>query len=722
MRFKTGIIIASVLGIGGAVAATGYFLRETPEFFESESTIGGFKGIIVNGLTEQPLPDATVSALSPTDGKVVESVKSDSAGRFELVLDDGEYTIVGSLDGYLSRGKDDTGREIAIDDGTQFVNAKLRLWPPAKVHGRVVAGQAGIAATVDVRYKRDASGAGPYEYRRVVADKNGYFSIDAAHAGITTIGISADGFASVDLDDIVLKSGVSLDMGDIPLRDGVSLYGLVVDATSKQPIAHAQIAVSNLSGKSLVSAQTSIDGSYRLAPLDMAQIIVDITADGYYSEQHKLRLGGNTNRELSVNLRRAWGMTLNVQNVTGREPISTHIKITDISTNKVVYDDSLSNGTHVLKSIKGGPFLVEASSADRLTTTTRRAVIGDTVTLRLKPFARVLAHALNSDGSPLADGQYRFYFRPDSSATDESTTPWLSFAASTIELDDLNEGLYRIEIRKSDDTRTASTPEFVLHHGDVRELTIRMTSGGAIRGHVVSTESGYNLARATVTLDKDNRTVTTDEDGYFLIDELPADPFSLSIKAAREGGDATVFSGLTATDGQVTEREFRVSAPRSEMRQKRREEMQRRIENGEAPPWVRSGYGPPRRRNAGNNGDDNDDRLAFDPPNWDGNGTPPEPPNWDGNGTPPEPPNWDGNGAPPAPPNWDGNGTPPAPPNWDGTADRQQNDNGDDTSQSNTRRMRHMNTFDDNGSRMPMRGRGNQMRRGTQGKTREASQ
>ena len=36
--------------------------------------------------------------------------------------------------------------------------------------------------------------------------------------------------------------------------------------------------------------------------------------------------------------------------------------------------------------------------------------------------------------------------------------------------------------------------------------------------------------------------------------------------------------------------------------------------------------------------------------------------------------------------------------------------------------MRHMNTFDDNGSRMPMRGRGNQMRRGTQGKTREASQ
>lgn len=90
MRFKTGIIIASVLGIGGAVAATGYFLRETPEFFESESTIGGFKGIIVNGLTEQPLPDATVSALSPTDGKVVESVKSDSAGRFELVLDDGE--------------------------------------------------------------------------------------------------------------------------------------------------------------------------------------------------------------------------------------------------------------------------------------------------------------------------------------------------------------------------------------------------------------------------------------------------------------------------------------------------------------------------------------------------------------------------------------------------------------------------------------------------------
>lgn len=640
MHIKTGIIIASVLVAGGAVAATTWmFFRQSPEFFETEATLGGFKGVIVNGLTERPLPNAVVSALSSVDGTVVESVRSDRSGRFALTLADGEYTVVGALDGYVSRGDYDAGRVIFIDDGTQFVNAKLRLWPPAKVHGRVVAGLAGIAAAVDVRYKRDASGAGPYAYRSVTADENGYFSIEDAYAGITTIGISADGFASVVLDDVVLKSGVSLDIGDIPLRDGVSLYGQVLDATSKQPINRAQVDVLDVAGKLLASTKTSGDGSYRLAPIDMAQVRVEVSADGYHAARYRMRLGGKANHNLPVNLRRAWGMTLNVQNMTGREPIMTHIQITDTTSDKVVYNDTLANGTYELKSIKGGPFLVEAFSADRLTRAERRSAVGDTVTLRLRPFARIIAHVLDSDGSDLDNGQYRFYFRPDSSTAEDSPTPWLSFAASTIEIGDLHEGLYRIEVRKTGETRTSSSNEFLLRQGDVRELAIRMTSGGAIRGHVVSTESGYNLARVSVTLDDGKRTVTTDNDGYFIIDELPDEPFSLSIKVPREEGEATVFGDLTVAHDQVVEREFRVSAPRMEARERRREEMRRRIENGEAP-WAERGYS--RRRNSRGGGAEEANGTDFIPSDWNGDGAPPPPPDWNGDGAPPPPPhhNW----------------------------------------------------------------------------------
>ena len=645
MHIKTGIIIASVLAVGGAVAATTWsFFRQSPEFFEPEATLGGFKGVIVNGLTERPLPNAVVSALSSVDGAVVESVRSDSSGRFALTLADGEYTVVGTLDGYVSRGDYDSGRVIFIDDGTQFVNAKLRLWPPAKVHGRVVAGLAGIAAAVDVRYKRDASGAGPYAYRSVVADENGYFSIEDAYAGITTIGISADGFASVVLDDIVLKSGVSLDIGDIPLRDGVSLYGQVLDATSKQPINHAQVDVLDAAGKLLASAKTSGDGSYRLAPLDMAHVRVEVSADGYHSAQYKMRLGGGkANHNLPVNLRRAWGMTLNVQNMTGRDPIMTHIQITDTTNDKVVYNDTLANGTYELKSIKGGPFLVEAFSADRLTRAERRSVVGDTVTLRLKPFARIIARAIDSDGSNLDNGQYRFYFRPDSSTDEDSPTPWLSFAASTIEIGDLNEGLYRIEVRKTGETRTSSSNEFLLRQGDVRELTIRMTSGGTIRGHVVSTESGYNLALVSVALDDGKRTVTTDNDGYFIIDELPDEPFSLSIKVPREEGEATVFGGLTVARDQVIDREFRVSAPRMEARERRREEMRRRIENGDAP-WAERGRRPRGGRNWRQNGDGQENGADFVPSDWQGADAPPPPADWQGADAPPRSFRGHGNG------------------------------------------------------------------------------
>lgn len=667
MRIKKAFILSSVIAVGGiGIAAAGYGLLKPPDAAEEYTRPGGFSGIAVNGLTEKPLANAQIAAFLPDGKTVAETAASDKSGKFSLELPDGSYIVTATADGYVSRGKDDAGRPVAIDGGTRYVNAKLRLWPPAKVHGRVAAGRAGISAQVSLRYKKDASGAGDYEYKTVQTDTDGYFAIDGAYAGIASLGISADDFASLDLDNIVLKSGVSLDMGDIPLRDGVSLFGQVIDATSKQPIYRAQITVSRADGTTLATAQTGKDGAYRLIPLDMMQIAVGISADGYHAEQYKMQLKGNANRQLSVALRRAWGMTLNVQNITGRDPIQTHVKITDIATDDVVYSEILANGTHALKSIKGGPFMIEAQSADRLTIVTKRAQAGDTVTLRLKPFARVVAHALNSDESAMTGGQYRFYFRPDGKSSDDAPTPWLSFAASTFEINDLSEGLYRIEIRKAGEERTASTPEFSLHHGDVREISIRMTTGGAIRGHAVSTEGGYNLARATVTLDKDNRKVTTDSDGFFLIDDLPDEPFSLTIKPAREEGDGTVFGGLTVAEDQVAEREFRVSAPRTDERQRRREEMKRRIENGEKPPWERNGFRPPNFRRPGRNSDTAGNDAPPTPPDWDGNGNMPEPPDWGDNGNSPEPPDWDGNGDMPEPPDWSDDGSRPEPADWDG--------------------------------------------------------
>ena len=661
---KAHLSIAAIAIVAGVACAGSYYFISRRPPLPSNSELGGFKGIVVNGLTNTPISGAQIKAVHTQNLNAEKTVVSDESGRFALELPDGEYTVSVAHEAFVSRGKDDDGRRVFIEDGTQFVNAKMRLWPPAKLHGRVVAGQAGIHANIEIQYTKDASGNGPYTYRSLVAAEDGYFTLDTAYAGIVSVGISADGFASVELDDIVLKSGISLDLGDIPLRDGVSLYGNIVDFTSKHGIANAQIEVKNAAGTVLATTQSSSDGSYRLPPLDMTQIAVDITANGYHPEHYQMRLGGNANRELSANLKRAWGMTLHIQNTTGRDPIQTHVRIVDVTTDTEVYSEVLKNGVYKLDAIKGGPFLVESASADRLTTQTKRVKAGDDVYIRLKPFAQIHATALDSDGNRIPSGQYRFYFRPDTTTDDDSPTPWLSFSAGEFDVTDLNEGFYRIEVMPLNEDRIASSPEFLLKNGDVKNLSIQLTQGGALRGHVVSSIEGYNLAMANVSLSQDGetkRTTTTDKDGYFTFDKLTEKSFSLQIIPTREDGEGKSFGPITVPPDQLVEQEFRVDAPKTEKRENKRARMRERFENGEYPKRPKS-FDPkqpfPTRRG-----------HRQPPPNWDGNGEPPMPPDWDGNGEPPMPPDWDGNGEPPMPPDWDGNGEPPMPPDWDGNAD-----------------------------------------------------
>ena len=641
-RWLLLIGITAVLGVGAALYVTS---RPAPDEAEDDAPErGGFSGFVVRGDGAGPVAGARVEAKCLTHGCTSAETVTAEDGSFAFELDDGEYRISAQKQGLVTTGRLDTGRTVRLEDATQYVNARIELWPPATVTGRVVTGNAGIAATVTAAYDRDASGDVDYPLAETDSDADGAFAITGAYAGTLHITIAAEGFAQAVLHDLELSAGQTLDLGDIPLSDGISIYGTVVDENTHRGISGATVSLVTPDGSHEIKADSH--GAFRFPAIENGQATLEASAGDYRTVRFPVQLSGNPNQEVTVPMQRMWGLFLTVQNQTGRNPVKTYVRITDVTTDKVVYEETLDNGDYSLDKLRGGPFLIDADSYDHMTHQTVRAPAGGRARIHLKPYARVVCSFLKSDGTPLTKGQYRYWFRPFADA-DDSTTPWRDFDSATLEVGDLVEGFYRFTLMQGEDE--VSTPEFELHHGDVRNVTLQHTEGGVIMGHVVSTEGRYNI-RATVAIevpDSDVRSVRTDREGHFTMDRLPTEPFTIVITPEMDRNEVR-FDGITVRGNTKEERTFEVDAPRQTEMAKRRAEFEERRRNGEFPPpsphggrrpW---GDGPP------------------PPPPW-ANGTDGKPP-W-GDGPPPPPPWANGtDGKPPwgdgPPPQW-GDGKPP---------------------------------------------------------------
>ena len=392
--------------------------------------------------------------------------------------------------------------------------------------------------------------------------------------------------------------------------------------------------------------------------------MVEVTAEGYASIQQRIRFSGNTNREMNMALRRNTGLFLTIQNQTEREPKNEmRIKIRDLSDSGLIFEGTVINGQKDFNDLYGGPFLIEAESPDGMTHQVQRASAGDEVLVQLKPFARILGQAKTRDGDSLTDCSYRYNM--DLECTGKwSENSWNKLEnGNPFEINNLREGCYRVELKRNSDGRIVSSPDLRLKDGDVRQLTLQMTEGGVLRGHVITAGDGLNVVQARVTLDEglDKQVTSTDAEGYFVLDNLNNKPFSISIHITRENKDFH-FENIIVKDNETHEQTFRIDLPtldRDERINRNKNAALLRGEDGSGgdatPPWMR-GDGPPPWEDETPPWGDNPPPWGDNPPPWGDN-----PPPWmDGDN--PQPP-W-GDGPPPwgdNPPPWMDGGNSPLP-------------------------------------------------------------
>ncbi len=162
-RWRLAIVVSAAVLSAVAGAQVQQPARDQPAQRPQFGT-GVIAGVVVNGETNQPIADATISLVS-AEVMAIRVAQSDRAGRFVLpAVPAGRFVLHASKPAYLGAGYGATkagrpGTVIAMADGQQLVGLGLKMWPGAVVTGIVTDEQGEAVPDVDVQLQR-IGGAG----------------------------------------------------------------------------------------------------------------------------------------------------------------------------------------------------------------------------------------------------------------------------------------------------------------------------------------------------------------------------------------------------------------------------------------------------------------------------------------------------------------------------------------------------------------------------------
>ena len=549
-------------------------------------------GLVKDALTNRPL---AAKVVVKDKERVVQIGNCSDSGRYSLPLEDGEYQVSAEYAGYVPKGAFDVSHTVDVDGDTEQI---IDLWPEAIVTGRVVANGKGVASNLSFFYQKDGSDAANYNFKTIDSDDSGVFELDGAYGGDMNIDIAANGFVKQTLKDIHLEPGKTVDLGDIPMHTGVTVYGTVTDAETKKAIAGAKLKSIDRRGNVLMETTSDADGAYTFQTTDLHTIPIAVEANGYRSIFDAIQTDEDDRYAYDVEMSKLTGIEVVVDNRTGREPIETLVTITDISSNKVVYEQTHENGSYALKEFTGGPYLVHGASADRLTEVSVQIVAGSTATLTLKPFGRINVRFIGKPNKPRHNGfeeQIGFYRTVAlNDDTSEKMMPWQQIMTDTVMIDELMPGSYIVEAypnsywdgyawwdqfeewenmdRSKYHIATVQVPN--LEMGETRYVELPLIYSGTMKAKVkippwlADKKIEYYILTEDYTARESDQWTTgvrgkLGPNGEFTEPDLPKGEFGIYFIAS--DGSASYFSGLSVEDDTEKSMFFDLSDSRKQV-------------------------------------------------------------------------------------------------------------------------------------------------------------
>lgn len=534
--------------------------------FGSNSDYSSFlSGNVTDGLTHKGLAAEVTLAEA---GRRTQTATCSSDGSYQFDIDSGKYSISATYKGYVARGKNDVSHLIEFEEGEDSLVQDIELWPEAKVTGRITNEGAGFPADIKLSYVEDDSGAQNYDFKSLTADDEGNFLFDMAYAGTAKIAITAKGFPEQTLSDVELEPGKIVDLGEIPMLHGVSLYGIVLDSRTQQPIPNAKLQF--VENDDVISEATSDEnGEYQFPAVIRDEVRVKTQAAGYHDVDSAVAFKSTSRQEYNVYMTPIEGVSLVLNNMTGREPLISTVTATDVKTDKIVYKQDLENGTYDLKQLTEGPYIFTAVSADGETSVSARVASGNTVTLTLKPFGTINVQLVIDTPNPKYDhAEYRYTYE---SGDETFVSDWNMPLSDSFVLEKLKPGTYTIEARANFYFTHISTSRPVhIDMGSSEFVKLKLTERKSLRFQLKNA-SDIDLSKCRfVIINTDSKGIDmtpfsssreyNEGDEYAFEEVLPPGNFTFVVESA--DGRVGAFRGSSAGDDSDISMELDMSLSR----------------------------------------------------------------------------------------------------------------------------------------------------------------
>ncbi|MCP3136924.1 carboxypeptidase regulatory-like domain-containing protein [Pyxidicoccus xibeiensis] len=286
------------------------------------------------------------------DGHRPSTATTGPDGRFTVdALVEGPCVLSASKNGYtfdepeLGKGQARPGVVTRAGAG----DVRLVLLYQGYLRGRVV--------------REDGTPVSPFTINQLsFRDPGGAFELPMDNPGSMELRFDAPGLTRAVL-DVKVPRGRDLDLGLVRLTRGRQVKGRVVDGVTSQPVARASVQVSIVGEDEwmsehspLAEAQTSVDGTFTLPPLEARALVLKVKHRGYPLLRQRIGVGDET-----LELRLFSGARVE-GTVTDREgrPMDTTVMLEPLSWSGSTTRVKTAGGTFALQGMEAGNYAVHS--------------------------------------------------------------------------------------------------------------------------------------------------------------------------------------------------------------------------------------------------------------------------------------------------------------------------------------------------------------------------
>lgn len=325
---------------------------------EGDLSVAVVEGTVIDGVTASHVSDASITAVND-DGVVVEVVRSNSLGQFELFLASSDsFRITVEKGGYQT-----LDFNVFLKPGINKISS-IAISPESdvsetRVLGSIYAKDSDLPiynAKITLR-----SSVSDDEYIEL-SNSQGMFEISSIVGDNYKLSVEAEGYRLLSA-NVVISDGASLDVGKLNLysdseTDFPSLSGVVLSEEEMTPLAGAQVSVVD-SSMSSFTTYTDSSGSFQILNDLTGTVDIEIAMEGFDSQRGSIAFSAGDKIDIgTVVLKESItgvvieGKVIDYYTLTGIEETTVSLSDMDgVEVERIVTDQSGNFETTILTGI-----------------------------------------------------------------------------------------------------------------------------------------------------------------------------------------------------------------------------------------------------------------------------------------------------------------------------------------------------------------------------------